>query len=151
MATELKLDVKNKTINDKPVTVKQFPAVYANRLFAQVIKYFGSGLFSLLLQLKEGSRSVFDFDEKEVSGIVNEFSSKLVPEEWQDFCVHCLAYSSVNGQMIDGEDSFNQAFSGKLLFMYKVLFFALEVNYGDFLGESGFGVTPKPPAKKTEK
>ena len=148
---ELSLEVKTKTINDRPVTVKQFPAVYANRLLAQVIKYFGSGLFSLLVQLKDGSRSVFDFDVKEVSGIVNEFSSKLVPEEWQAFCLSCLAYSSVNEQKIDNEDSFNQVFSGKLLLMYKVLFFALEVNYGDFLGESGFGVTPKPQPKKTAK
>jgi len=150
------IETKSKGIDGVAVRVQQLPAVYANRLLTRVLKYFGSGIIQLLSQLrsisslpevKDGKVSIIDLDLdwKEISAVVNDFASKLAPEDWQDFCLQLLAFTDVNGKRITDEDAFNGAFTGKLLFMVKVLIFTMEVNYGDFFGVSGISAAPKPP------
>lgn len=156
------MESKDKIIDGKGVKVSQLPATYANPLFTKVLKYFGSGLIQLFGQLKNlstipeiknGKASLLDLDLDwiGIAAIVNDFSSKLTPEEWQDFCLKILAYTDINSERITDEAAFNKAFTGKLLFMIKVLVFTLEVNFGDFFGESGIGNMSKPPMKIEEK
>jgi hypothetical protein len=147
---------KDKLIDTVPVRVTQLPATYANQLLTKVLKYFGSGIIQIIGQIKNlvaipevknGKISIMDLDLdwKEISGIINDFASKLTPEEWQEFCLKLLAYTDVNGKRISDDAAFNEVFTGKLLLMCKAIVFTLEVNYGDFFAVSGIGTTSTPP------
>ena len=156
------IESKEKIVDGKTVKVTQLPATYANQLFTRVLKYFGSGIVQLLgliksissvPEVKDGKVSLLDLDLdwKAVAGIISDFSAKLTPEEWQEFCLKLLAYTDVNEKRITDETAFNAVFTGKLLFMCKVLVFTLEVNYGDFFEAGGIGSQPMPSTAKKSK
>ena len=156
-----------RVIDDKEVVVTQLPATYANQLFTKVFKYFGSVLPQLMAvfqdilkrdpelakKLKEGKIKIIDLpvDWRDFTSMINDFASKLDPVEWNGFCIKMPAFTDIAGKRILDEEAFNTAFTGKLLFMVKVLVFTMEVNYGDFFEVSGIGKAPTPPAKTNGK
>ena len=152
---------KQRIIDGRNVVVTTLPATAANQLLTKVLKYFGSGLVQLFDQIKSAipeltkiktenkesdKLSLLDLpiDLKQVAEVVNDFASKLTPEEWSEFCLKLFAYTDIDKVRIMDETSFDTVFTGKLLFMCKVLIFTLEVNYGDFFAESGIIQESKP-------
>jgi hypothetical protein len=63
-----------------------------------------------------------------------------------DFC----ASARLDGRELT-ETVINEVFSGDLTMLYKVFFFALEVNYRDFLGVLGTTKTVAPPVSNVKK
>ncbi len=161
------MEKKDRVIDGKQITIEQLPASYANRLLTKVVKYFGPVLpqimavFQSILKsnpeqakkLMDGKIKLLDLpiDWRDFAALINDFASKLEPAEWQDFCLKVLAYTTIGERRIIDEATFNEAFTGKMLFMVKVLAFTLEANYGDFFEAGGISTVTVPPTKKTEK
>ncbi len=144
----MSIKFKEKTIDDLSCRVNQFTGTTAFKLFIELLQLLGPGLTSLLGKASQGKiSSLLDVDIGGLQGSILSLLSKLDPEKNLDLILRLLADTTVDGVVVE-RTSFDIIFQGKLLAMFKVVLFSIEVNYQDFLGEKGFqGLAEKLPTQ----
>jgi len=90
-----------------------------------------------------------DLDIAALSSAIDSIHEKMTAQEWLSFLKTTLSRTTVNDRAVGDKAHFDEVFSGKILLLYKVLCFSLEVNFGDFFDAVGFSAsteseTPKP-------
>ena len=131
------VESKTKIIEGRTVTVTQFPALLALNLQTRLIQILGESFITIEMA-----------DETSLSARIElaviSLCNKIQPEVLQALFLELLQCTRVAGTMkVAGvsqkynveinTEGFETAFAGNLLFMYKVLAYVLEVNFGDFL------------------
>lgn len=157
-------------IDGMRVLVVVKPATTSTILFARIIKYFGVGIAKFIANAKNNSSkdpdgNASDIMDKEINFLnfvdaISDISDKVDPEIFLS-----LIQDIVQGSRVQQSDSANEmievtnntfdiVFTGKPMFMYKVVFLNLKVNYGDFLAIGGTGTiqaTTMSPAQSNKK
>ena len=124
---------EDKDIDDLKFTVVQFPAMYAFGLLARLLKTIGPVMATL------GNN--MNVELSELSGPLREALSALDPEEAQKLVLEILKSTSViipdptGGRKVEFTSStkIDEVFSGRLMTMFKVVVFAAQVNFADFV------------------
>jgi len=142
------IKTEDKTIDSKKITVTSFPGRKSLNLKNRIIVLLGESFAQLIGQVKSiKTTKLKDMDVSILVPVIERFTQKLDPDTFTDFTLELLSMSRVDGKEITIE-FFDNEFSGNLLFMYKILAFVLEVNYGDFFGKNGIGKIIIPAVKK---
>jgi len=130
---------KEKTIDSFSCRSNKFTGSASFKIFVELVQLFGPGLASLLgSTARDGSiKSVLDTDSAGLQLAMSSLMGKLNPDTNLAFIKKLLSSTTIDGQDLN-DNSFDLIFQGKLLSMFKVLLFVIEVNYEDFLGEGGF-------------
>src|SRR5271169_916440 len=155
------IETKERKIGDCVYSVTQLPARRALRLKTRLIKIFGPSLTQLLLTATEPQEKLFEeMNDKEKlhfhstssvdkiniqeirkSSVVKGI--QLLSESIEEKVFEDLVMELFQGVRKDGVEiqsgTFDMTFAGKLMEMYQVIMFILEVNYSDFffLGSIG--------------
>ena len=148
----MSIETKNKTIDGREVMVTQFPGRRALSYKTRLLKLLGPSVVEMFSGVKLESVEVLssDFDLSIISKAFDKLAEKLDESEFVKFVLELLQCTRVDGKEITPE-YFDNEFAGNLLFMYKVLWFTLEVNYGSFFGQGGIGkILSKLKEKKEE-
>ena len=80
-----------------------------------------------------------NIDFSVISNAISSVSDNMTPEEEVLFFKEALATTYVNEKSVADEAQFNSVFQGNVLFLYKILWVTLEVNFGDFFEAVGIG------------
>jgi hypothetical protein len=92
-----------------------------------------------------------EIDISSLSDAIDSIHEKMTAQEWLSFLKTTLSCTTVNDRAVGDKMHFDEVFSGKILLLYKVLWFTLEVNFGDFFGAVVPGATKaSEPPKTTE-
>ena len=142
----MSVETKDKVIDGKKITVTQFPGRKALFYKVKLIKLFGSSIGAMLAQAKGLTAQI---DMSVFAAAMDKLATTIDEGEFTRFVLELLQLTRVDNVPIT-EASFDMEFAGNLLFMYKILWFTLEVNYGSFFGENGIGkilsaLQPPPP------
>jgi hypothetical protein len=131
----MKMNLKTETreIDGMSVTCTQFPALRATTLFARLLKLIGPSI-SALMRLDPTT------DLEKAGGELGLAFSEVNPDEMPGLICKVLEGTAVrvrddSGSTdigLDRKENVDLVFSGQLLTMFKVLGFALQVNYRDF-------------------
>jgi len=132
------IEPKTKTIDEFEVTVQAWPARKAWKNQLMFGKVFGPSLKELGAAFNKSKTTEEDFDLSKLGEAFANLFEKLSETESEEILMKCLSGVIVNKQEMTPE-IFDLLFQGKMLAVYKVIFFVLEVNYGSFLDESGIG------------
>jgi len=127
------VETKERVIDGHTVMVTQYPAVMAVNMQARLLKFLGEGLVTLLMADKSDAAPRI---ELALIGLFNKLDPKDMQSLISDLFSCTRVSGTANGQGYNVEangSGFEIAFAGKLLFMYKCLWFVLEANYSDFL------------------
>jgi hypothetical protein len=128
------IETKEKTIDGRRVTVSQFPARKALTLKVKLIKLFGPSLAQLFGGPKKMS---LNSSIEEMAPAIEKLSATLEPEQFLDLVLEMLTMTRVDGREV--VPNFDMEFTGNLLFVYKIAWYVIEVNYGNFFGPNGIG------------
>jgi len=143
------IETKDKTIDNRVVTVTQFPGRRALFFKTRLIKLIGPSV----TQLFTGKGLDLNIDLVIVAKALDKLAENLKEDEYVKFVLELLQFTRLDGQEIN-DSVFDNEFAGNLLLMYKILWFTLEVNYGSFFGQSGIGkilsAIPRPSVKETK-
>lgn len=143
-------DKQDREIDGHAVTCIQIPAEDSLSVLFKLTKMLGVPLFRFLKGFVEqvlagvdaegGSEEVAaklvetlddsDFDIFEQ--VVDAFAERLDEAMAFEVIYALFKHVTVDNMVIDGREAFNRAFSGEVLLVFKVLRFALEVNYRGF-------------------
>jgi hypothetical protein len=129
------MEVKTKTINGKEIMVTPFTGFISQRYLTKVVKLFGPGIAGVL---SGNSMDILNSDLSVFGDAIGRLTDRLDPDELSKFILDLLSMVRINKVEIT-QESFDLEFQGNLSFMYKILWFVMEVNWGDFFGKSGFG------------
>lgn len=128
------LKTEEQEIDGLRVSVTQFPAMYAFRLLARLAKSVGPAFSTL-------SAAGMDAELETIAPQLAAALTTLDPDECDRLAVEVLKCTSVwdDGKKIELADKarIDQVFSGRILTMFKVLGFALRVNFSDFAAGIG--------------
>ena len=150
------IETKEKTIGDHAYQVTQLPASKARKLLTRLFKVAGpsvgkalEGLGKTLKQTvaskKEGEGltiNLRDLDLSKLSDAVTLLAQNVFEEDFEYVVAALLEGERVRVQ-IDGKwpvltlESSDMLFAGKLDQMFRLIAFALEVNFAGFFGGSG--------------
>jgi hypothetical protein len=142
---------KSKTIGGHNVSVTTHPALRANALKVRLIKLLGVSLANLLfktiVKAQTGKLSLKDLLAEDFSVIdlpsaVEALCDRIDPADYNNLVLEIMALTTIDSTDVSKEENFNEMFAGNFLFMYKVIGYVLEVNFGDFLA-----LIPTTPAK----
>lgn len=138
------IETKEKAIDGKRVTVTQLPARRALKLQTKLVKLLGSSVAALVSGSK-GSMTM-ELDPTTLAVAMEKLADHLDEEQFAQLVREVLQSTRVDNQELN-DAVFDLLFAGNFLFMYKVIGFTLQVNYGDFFGEGGIGglLTKVPP------
>jgi hypothetical protein len=139
------IKTRSEAIDGKTVSVTQLPGRRALRLKTRLIKLAApvmGKLFDSLPTEKKGKRASvgtsFDISAAHVGGALEKLAEYLTPDEYESLILETLSGTRIDGTEITPV-SFDMMFGGELLFMYKVFWFSLRVQYEDFFENSGIG------------
>lgn len=151
------IEAKTKIIDDQSVYVLPLLGETAALVFYQLQKCIAPAIVQALgaLNISSGKKidvkKIFDsdIDIASLSGAIDSIHEKMTAAEWLSFLKTALSRTTVNDRAVGDKAHFDEVFSGKILLLYKVLWFSLEVNFGDFFDAVGFSAskvseTPKP-------
>jgi hypothetical protein len=130
---------ERKTIDGHAVESTALPGLNAVRLKAKLAKkvFPAVGKFFSGIKMKTGAKGVkaaiSDLDLSGIGGAFESIAAEMEPDELEALILEILSQSRVDGKDVSDTDVFNVVFSRNMLFMYKVVLFSLEVNFGDFL------------------
>lgn len=127
---------KEKTISDSTYRVNQFVGTTSFKMLVEVTKLLGPGLASLPKLIPKDGSSILDSDTNILGEAIQVMMGKLDPTANLDLIIRLLASTSCDNSDINLQ-TFDLVFQGKMLTLFKVIMFVLEVNYSDFLKESG--------------
>ena len=125
--TETSYKVETKEIGGHTVKVVLFPG--------------GPG-FKLLLELKQVlGDSIGSLFGGQIEVAIAKIGGDLSNENVLDFVLRLLEFTYIDERMEGvNKDFFNEHFAGKYGYLFKVLIFVTEVNFGDFLDETKQGM-----------
>ena len=147
------VETKEKTIDGLKVSVTQWPArkawKYKRRLagaFGPAIAELGAGLEGNPLKNKKSEKESTidnimdgDFDFSKLGSAIEKLFLQITEDSVDAYLLMFFDDNmKIDNAVING-DIFDQMFAGKMLTVYKIIGFVLEVNYGSFLGKSGIG------------
>ncbi len=149
------LRTESKLIGRYEYTVTQFPTSKARLLFFRLVKAIGPSAGRLLggaMATKggKGLKTLLDLDISgpEIGGVLEQFFTSLPEEEFERMVAQCfgdhvsVTISDEAGKVRKPKvtPEFGELhFADNLVEYFKVLWFVLEVNYGNFLGVEGLG------------
>jgi hypothetical protein len=124
---------QSKVIDGITFTVTQLPATRALKLFTKLVEVAGPALEAL--QKSPGS-GLGDMEVAALGGALSAASSRLGEEGLMQIAAALfeLATATWEGAQAPVMARFDVMFQGRLTTLFKAIGFALEVNYGDFLG-----------------
>lgn len=135
---------KSKEIDGTKYECTQFPIKKALRILTRLSKHLGAPL-SALLKEYESEKGILDQDlaKLDVGGAIEAMMGRVGDDEvydlFKDICSDVIAVGTPNtpGVGLLTDDTFDQHFKGEtgLLRLFKVVKFALEANYGNFLSK----------------
>lgn len=124
---------EQKVIDGSVYTATQFPARYALRLKAKLIKIFGSPLTQILFPEGKPLENILDYELKK-DDIVKAIP--LLFENLDEKTFDSLIIEILSGVRKEGVELtanvIDLEFSGELHTLYKVIWFVIELNYGSF-------------------
>ena len=144
------LKTQEKTIDSRSVKITEFAARRKLVLQIQLVKLVGPAIGAAA----GGSRGSGIMDSKigpeAISNAIQKLADAMEPASFVQLTMALLSDTWVDGKEIKTDAEFNVAFEHSLVFLYKVLGFSLEVNFGDFFGRGGIGgilsrFQPAPP------
>jgi hypothetical protein len=149
-------DPKTKTIDGHSVYVMPLFGETATLVFYQLQKCLAPAFIQAIGALKgifseQGSEksginiaqflnAEADIDFARLSEAVDAIHAKMNAREWLDFLKQTLSQTTVDNKPVGETQHYNDVFSGKMLLLYKVLWYTLEINFSDFFGVVGSGV-----------
>jgi hypothetical protein len=90
-----------------------------------------------------------------IAQAVKEIHDNMTAREWLTFLQLAFTHTTVDGKPVAEPRHYNEVFKGKILFMYKVLWYTLTENYADFFAVVGSGMesvaAQKTPTESPEK
>ena len=135
---------ETREIGGMPVKVQQHPPLDALELWHELIAEFGDALITVF----EGVAK--NVDVKTLAGPLMGAFAKLDRAGTRKYLKQILAYAVAD---VDGRayeladfDHLNEAFAGNPAGIYKAAYFALEVNYRDFIAGFASGDSAEPKA-----
>ena len=136
-----------KTIGGFQVRVVPLLGTRSFLVKAKLIRYFGKSLVKAIGAVKEmkgKSKSVMamDIDFNMFSDAITDLASHD-PEALLAFIMEALQTTYINEQSAGDKATFDMQFAKHMVLMYKILWFTLEENYGDFFEAVGIGNTKK--------
>lgn len=139
------IETKEKTIDGRKITVTQFPGRRGLKLKTKLAKLLGPSIFTALKSVS-GKGDLLDKDVNlETAGeAIEKLLEKVDENSWENLIFELLSMTRINSQEITAE-LFDAEFAGSFVTLYKIVAFVLEVNYKDFLGLTGIGLS-KPQA-----
>jgi hypothetical protein len=136
----LGLKTAKRDIAGMEVRTTQFPALRAMGLLTTLGRIL-SGSAGKLASVAGGSTSIGDLDIGSAASAIGALFEQVDATEAQQIAKDILAQTSVvTDEVIEDlaqKGAIDRVFSGSLLVMFKVMAFALEVNFGDFLDGIG--------------
>jgi hypothetical protein len=143
------IETKEKEIDGRMIMVTQFPGRRALSHKTRLIKLLGPAVAQLFTEDKIDLTK----DISSLSKVIDKLSSTLDENDFVRFVLDLLKCTRLDGKEIT-EAVFDDEFSGDLLLMYKILWYTLEVNYGNFFAHSGIGkilsTMPRTQTKETK-
>ena len=136
------IETKDKTIDGKKITVTQFPGRIGLNLKTKISKLVGPTIFTALKSISGTGKKFMDKDvDLETAAIaIEKFLERVEPDSWESLIFEILNMTRINNQEITPE-IFDIEFAGSFVTLYKIIAFVLEVNYKDFLGLTGIGLS----------
>lgn len=131
------IETKTKQIDERSVTVSQFPARKGLKIKLHLAKMIAPGLASATGILTGGLET--DFDSKVLAFAIGQLVDSLGNDATVDFIVKEL----MQGTRLDDKEItdslFDMEFAGDYGLLYKIIAFILEVNYGSFFENLNIG------------
>lgn len=151
------IEIRKKTIDGIEFSVQQFGGLYALQLKAELIRKFGPGIAhlfgTLLAKTDKKNFSLMDMDVNgeeigaAIAGLMNEIREDELNKLLGKLLRNTAAtFTSDNGEVnavFPADDPkkfeamFDLVFTGRLMTLYPLIFFILEVNYPDFFTKAG--------------
>ena len=140
------VEEKIKQIDEIDIRVTQWPARKAwkykrklGHLFAPLITEIAAGIEggasdSITKNILDG-----DFDLTKLGSALEKLFEKLDDAEMDRLFLMFFEGNVRIGETSMTMEMFDQTFAGKMVTVYKMMGFVLEVNFGSFLGEGGIG------------
>jgi hypothetical protein len=126
---------KTKQIDGHNISVTQFPGRRALALKTKLIRLLGTPIAKLIADVKKIDA---DMDLSKMAGAVEALVSNLDEKDFVPFVLEMLQCTRIDGKEIN-DGVFDLEFAANLSLMYKILWFVLEVNFGDFFDKAGIG------------
>lgn len=123
------IETKENTIDNYKISVTQFAARRAIKLKTKILKLIGPALISLI------GKAESEVNAETLLPAFESFADKLDPDTFIDLLLEILSATKVDGQ--DFVQMFDSEFAGKIDIVYKIVFFALKVNYESFFVKGG--------------
>jgi len=131
------IQTKEKLIDERSVSVTQFPARKGLKIKLRLAKMIAPGFASATGILSNGLDA--EFDSKALSYAV----SQLVDNIGNDATVDFIVLELMQGTRLDDKEInnaiFDMEFAGNYGLLYKIIGFILEVNYGSFFESLNIG------------
>jgi hypothetical protein len=151
------IEPQTKIIDSNEVYVLPLLGETATLVFYQLQKCIAPAIVQALgaLNISSGKKidvkKIFDseIDIASLSGAIDSIHEKMKAAEWLSFLKTALSRTTVNDRAVGDKAHFDEIFSGKILLLYKVLWFTLEVNFGDFFDAVGFSASKVNEVQKT--
>lgn len=125
-----------KTIDGEEYTFYRLPPRHSTKILVKILKMLGPSVGSGFKEEKIKVRSVLDVDI-DIGKIITTFFDKLDLDELQGIIDVLFTTIIHKGEgQLSNEATYTKLFQGKQAHLYKVLFSSLEVEYGNFFGES---------------
>jgi hypothetical protein len=133
------IKTRTETINGKVISVTQLPARRAIQLKARLLKLLAPSFGALFDGGATGRKlSTIDIQPVTLGKAMEKLAETLEPAVFES-----LIFDTLAGTKIDNQDitpaMFDLTFGGDLLFLYKVVWFSLRVQFEGFFGEGGIG------------
>ena len=164
------IQTREKVIDGKQIVVLTHPGRRLNQLKVRLVKLLGITLLRALATLldsakpSQGSNLIknaaakfmeSDIRLSEVALAFESMEQKLEPSEYESLIMEILAFASIK----QGEKAtplcdakvFDDVFAGNMLFMYKIIAFVIEVNFGDFFAVAATSLMKDAAGSVTEK
>jgi hypothetical protein len=124
---------EKRTIDELEFEVSQLPVKDARAMLVRLTRVIGPALTEFA---KDGATSLGDIDHTTVAGAFGKLATTLTEEDLEYLCAKFGTVSKVRvgNLMLPVDKAGDTVFSGRLTTMFKWLWFAVEVNYSDFLG-----------------
>ena len=138
------IETKKKTIDKLKISVTQWPARKAFKHKRKLGYIFGPALGEIasgLENAKSGDSDSLldgDYDLSKLGVAFEKLFDRLTDEEIDSIFEWMFSGVRIDEKELT-EDSIDVIFAGKMVTVYKVMGFVLEVNFGSFLGQSGIG------------
>jgi hypothetical protein len=135
------LKVEKREIDGSEYTVTQLDAWRAMRLLARVGAVIGPALSVAADAAATGD--VMGMSADKAGSVIASLAAKLTPEELEAITRELLWNALRDDRPISGKQ-FGLEMAGQMATVFKLLFFAFEVNYGDFF-DAARGLLAKMP------